>query len=240
MNIIASPRTTTARTVDQWSKRITRWIGRGILSLLALTGGLILIGASCEAIIDPCSEYVEDHMTAQAAKAEAAESQQFYQILGSIRSIGIVRLIWASSWPSVLPVTAKLPYQLRDLLGVLQSRPQHIETALAENAAAAQNNDLLHNASLGKLPLVVLGSGTLVERNPYWHASLEYQAALSANSRLTIIPGSDHSIHWQDPALVITTVRDVITAAQTNQSLTPAGTKGNSPFARVGPFRPCQ
>jgi pimeloyl-ACP methyl ester carboxylesterase len=171
-------------------------------------------------LVDPRSEYVEDHMTAAEADAERTGAQQFHRMLAGMRSVGLLRLTWAALWPSMLPVTAKLPYNVRENIGVFEARPGYILTTQAENASAAVDNDQLRGAALGNIPLVVLGAGTSVERDPHWRASLAYQAGLSTNSRLTIIPGSDHSIHWEDPALVVSTVRDVVEAAHTGEPLT--------------------
>ena len=170
-------------------------------------------------LIDPRSEYIEDHMTAAEADAERTQQQGFHRMLASMRPVGLIRLTWAALWPSMLPVTAKLPYDVRETIGVLQSRPGDIATAQAENASAAVDNDRLRDATLGEMPLVVLGSGMLVEQNPHWRASLEYQAGLSTNSRLSIIPSSDHSIHWEAPALVVSTVHDVVEAARMSKPL---------------------
>jgi pimeloyl-ACP methyl ester carboxylesterase len=170
-------------------------------------------------LIDPRSEYIEDHMTAAEADAERAGQQGFHRMLASMRPVGLIRLTWAALWPSMLPVTAKLPYDVRETIGVLQARPGDIATAQAENTSAAVDNDRLRGAALGDLPLVVLGAGSSVEHTPHWRASLAYQAGLSTNSRLAIIPGSDHSIHWEDPALVVSAVRDVVDAARTSEPL---------------------
>jgi pimeloyl-ACP methyl ester carboxylesterase len=170
-------------------------------------------------LVDPRSEYIEDHQTAGQADAERAGAQGFRRMLTVMRSVGLLRLTWASLWPSALPVTAKLPYDLRETFGVLESRPGHIVTSQAEDDSAAMDNDLLRGAALGDIPLAVLGAGTNVEHIPNWRESLEYQAGLSTNSRLSIVPGSDHSIHWEDPALVASVVRDVIGAARTSEPL---------------------
>ena len=172
-------------------------------------------------LLDPRSEYIEDHMTAQEADAERAGAQQFHQMLMGMRAIGLLRLTWAALWPTVLPVTAKLPADLRQTIGVLESRTGDIATAEAENASAAMSNDQLRDVALGDLPLIVLGAGTSVEYTPHWRESLAYQAGLSTNSRLTIVAGSDHSIHWEAPALVVDAVRQVVEAARTDQPLRP-------------------
>ena len=171
-------------------------------------------------LVDPRSEYVDDHLTAEEAAAERAAATGFRSMVGRLRALGLVRLIWAASWPKALPVSAKLPYDLRETLGVLQSQPGHLATAQAEDAAAPVDNDRLRGAILGDLPLVVLGS-RLAEEAPYWRQSLQYQAALSTNSRLTVLPRSDHCVHWDDPAQVVAAVRDVVQAGVAGQRLSP-------------------
>ena len=172
-------------------------------------------------LVDPRSEYVEDHMTSQEAEAERATTRDFRQMVGRTRSLGLLRLTWAALWPSALPVTAKLPHDLRETLGILQSQPGHLRTAEAEDAAAATNNDELRGALLGNVPLFILGSGTQVERDANWRGSLEYQAGLSTNSRLEVLPGRDHCIHWDDPGPVVAAVRKVLEATRSGERLSP-------------------
>ena len=45
---------------------------------------------------------------------------------------------------------------------------------------------------------------------PYWAEAQRRQAALSTNGQLIVAAGSGHAIHWEQPALVIDAVRQVI------------------------------
>jgi pimeloyl-ACP methyl ester carboxylesterase len=45
---------------------------------------------------------------------------------------------------------------------------------------------------------------------PSWAEAQRRMAALSTNGRLIVPAGSGHSIHWEQPALVIDAVRQVI------------------------------
>jgi pimeloyl-ACP methyl ester carboxylesterase len=45
---------------------------------------------------------------------------------------------------------------------------------------------------------------------PYWAEAQRRQAALSTNGRLIVAEGSGHAIHWEQPALVVDAVRQVI------------------------------
>lgn len=165
-------------------------------------------------LVDTRSEYVEDRQTPEEAAAELRGTAEFYQLIGRARALGLVRLAWAELWPAALPVTAKLSPELRHLLGIIQSRPGHIATALAENEAAAADNDALRNASLGDTPLVLLGAGQTIANIPSWRGSLEYQAGLSSDSRLTTVADADHSLHWDHPELVVSAVQELVGAGR--------------------------
>jgi pimeloyl-ACP methyl ester carboxylesterase len=119
----------------------------------------------------------------------------------------------------VLPATANLASETRQMIGILQARPQHQATSLSENEAARADNAALRGATLGATPLVVLAAGQTIQYVPNWRESQVYQAGLSTNSRLIVADDSDHSIHWDRPALVIDAVRTLIEAADTGQSL---------------------
>jgi pimeloyl-ACP methyl ester carboxylesterase len=51
-------------------------------------------------------------------------------------------------------------------------------------------------------------------QTPYWAEAQRRQAALSTNGRLIIAEGSRHYIHWEQPAVVIDAVRQVIAQAR--------------------------
>ncbi|MEO0560619.1 MAG: alpha/beta hydrolase [Chloroflexota bacterium] len=81
--------------------------------------------------------------------------------------------------------------------------------------------------SLGDLPLVVLSAGVLSSNNPdltdvglstdalqevdrTWLALQAELAALSTNSKWTVVDGATHYIHFDQPQVVIDAIRDVI------------------------------
>jgi pimeloyl-ACP methyl ester carboxylesterase len=155
-------------------------------------------------LVDARSEYVDDHQTPEQAAAERAESESFQSQIATLSRFGVVRLIWSWGWPYALPVAAKLTPETRQTIGILQTRPLHQATSLNENGAT---------------PLVVLAAGRMMQQVPNWRESQAYQAGLSTNSHLIVADDSDHSIHWDHPALVIDAVHSVIEAARTGQSL---------------------
>ena len=170
-------------------------------------------------LVDARSEYVDDRLTPERAAAERAEYQGFQSQIATLSRFGVVRLIWSWGWPKALPVAAKLAPETRQLIGILQARPQHQATSLSETDDARLDNAALRDATLGATPLVVLEAGRSMQQLPDWRESQDYQAGLSTNSRLIVAEGSDHSIHWDRPALVIDAVRAVVAAARTDQPL---------------------
>jgi pimeloyl-ACP methyl ester carboxylesterase len=170
-------------------------------------------------LVDARSEYVDDHQTPQQAAAERAEIVGFQSQIATLSRFGVIRLIWSWGWPKALPVAGKLAPETRQLIGILQARSLHQATSLSETEDGRSNNDALRGATLGATPLVVLASGQLTHQIPNWRESQDYQAELSTNSRLIVVEGSDHSIHWDRPALVMDAVRAVIVAARTGQAL---------------------
>jgi pimeloyl-ACP methyl ester carboxylesterase len=170
-------------------------------------------------LVDARSEYVDDHLTPAQTAAERAGFESFQSQVATLSRFGVIRLIWSWAWPYALPVTAKLTPESRQLIGILQARPLHQATSLSENETANADNAALRDATLGATPLVVLAAGRTMQQVPNWRESQDYQAELSTNSRLIVAEGSDHSIHWDRPALVIDAVRAVIEAAHTGQSL---------------------
>ena len=49
---------------------------------------------------------------------------------------------------------------------------------------------------------------------PFWPEAQRQQAALSTNGRLIIVEDSGHYIHWEQPAVVIDAVRQVVASAR--------------------------
>ena len=88
--------------------------------------------------------------------------------------------------------------------GALMPRPPKGSSGRADDA-------LLQAApSLGDRPLLVVAAGQNMIATPYWAEAQRRPAALSTNSRLIDAEGSGHAIHWDQPALVVDAVRQVI------------------------------
>jgi pimeloyl-ACP methyl ester carboxylesterase len=153
--------------------------------------------------------------------AEDAEQRQFQNMIRWTARFGLVRLLWAPALPSVLPGSDNLSSETRTAIGVLQARPRQIENALAEEGAKMDSNTLLRTAaSLGATPLIVLASGQSIDHDPIWNEAQQIMTGLSSNSRL-IIAQSGHYVHFEQPAQVVESIRQVVDAARTGQPLKP-------------------
>ena len=170
-------------------------------------------------LIDARHESVDDHLTPEQVAAEDSQQQHFQDMIQWMARFGLVRLLWALAWPSVLPGSENLSAETRTAIGVLQARPQQIETALAEGAARTESNSLLRAAApLGDKPLVVVASTQSIDHLPFWKEAQQTMAGLSSNSRL-IVASSGHAIHFEQPALVVESIHQVVGAARTGQPL---------------------
>ena len=172
-------------------------------------------------LVDARHEFVDDHRPPEQLAAEAAEQRQFQNMIRWTARFGLVRLLWAPALPSVLPGSGNLSPEARTAIGVLQARPRQIETALAEEGAKMDSNTLLRTAaSLGATPLIVLASGQNVDHDPIWKEAQQIMTGLSSNSRL-IIAQSGHAVHFEQPAQVVESIRQVVDAARTAKPLKP-------------------
>ncbi|HEX5907324.1 MAG TPA: hypothetical protein VFY56_09930, partial [Propionibacteriaceae bacterium] len=67
-------------------------------------------------------------------------------------------------------------------------------------------------------PLIVLASAQSVDRLPFWKEAQQIMTGLSSNSRLIVAP-CGHAVHFEQPALVVESIREVVDAARTGQPL---------------------
>jgi pimeloyl-ACP methyl ester carboxylesterase len=157
-------------------------------------------------LVDARGEYVD-------ANTSPAEEQGFQQALAAqallyrvARSAGLVRLIGASLWGG-----PAMPREMRTEVMLLRTSQRAVDAQTAEGLERAADDALLQSApSLGDQPLIVLAAEQNMTAIPYWAEAQRRQAALSSDSRLIIAQGSGHAIHWEQPALVIDAVRQVI------------------------------
>jgi hypothetical protein len=169
--------------------------------------------------IDARHESVDEHLTPQQVAAEDTQQQRFQDIIKWTARFGLVRLLWAPAWPRALPGTQNLSPETRTTIGILQARPQQIETALAEGQGRLESNTLLSSAAPpGNTPLVVVASSQNVDHLPFWKEAQQIMTGLSSNSRL-VVASSGHSVHFEQSALVVESIRQVGDAARTGEPL---------------------
>ena len=157
-------------------------------------------------LVDARSEYVD-------ANTSPAEVQAFQQAIAAqasqyrvARSVGLVRLIGASLWGG-----PAMPRATRTEGMLLTTSQRGVDAQTAEGLERAADDAQLQAApALGDRPLIVLASEQNMTATPYWAEAQRRQAALSTNGRLIVPAGSGHYIHWEQPALVIDAVRQVI------------------------------
>jgi pimeloyl-ACP methyl ester carboxylesterase len=160
-------------------------------------------------LVDARSEYVDAHTS-------PAEVQAFPQALANqaiqyrvARSLGLIRLIGASLWGG-----PAMPRATRTEGVLLTTAQRGVEATTAEGLERATDDAQLQAApALGDRPLIVLASEQNMTATPSWAEAQRRMAALSTNGRLIVPAGSGHSIHWEQPALVIDAVRQVIAQA---------------------------
>jgi pimeloyl-ACP methyl ester carboxylesterase len=158
-------------------------------------------------LVDTRSEYVDGHIAA----AEAGDFPQALQAQGRqfavARRLGIARLFGAN----LLGIPSSLPDATRTAMALLASQPQAIAATTAEGIERATDDGALQAAPLlGDRPLIVLAAEASMTHLPFWPEAQQRMAALSTAGRLIIAQGSRHAIHWDQPALVIDAVQQVI------------------------------
>jgi pimeloyl-ACP methyl ester carboxylesterase len=171
--------------------------------------------------VDARHESVDEHVTPEQLAAEDAQQRRFQRMIGWMAKFGLVRLLWSPVWPRALPGSENLSPETRTAIGVLQARPRQIESALAEGRGRMDSNTQLEAAApLGHIPLIVLTSAQSIDHLPFWNEAQQIMTGLSSNSRM-IVASSGHAVHFEQPALVVESIRQVVDAARTGQPLKP-------------------
>jgi pimeloyl-ACP methyl ester carboxylesterase len=171
--------------------------------------------------VDARHESVDEHVTPEQLAAEDAQQRRFQRMIGWMAKFGLVRLLWSPVWPRALPGSENLSPETRTAIGVLQARPRQIESALAEGRGRMDSNTQLEAAApLGDIPLIVLTSAQSIDHLPFWNEAQQIMTGLSSNSRM-IVASSGHTVHFEQPALVVESIRQVVDAARTGQPLKP-------------------
>lgn len=139
-------------------------------------------------------------------------------VVRTLASLGILRLI-----PSLWAGLEVLPESSAQAIAALGPRSAHGAMAEMEmlDTIFAQS---METGSLGDRPLIVLTatmppaqlpprlSETWQRGHIVWHELQAELAALSTNSDHRVISDATHYVHWDQPAAVLTAVRDVVAA----------------------------
>src|SRR5215212_1699335 len=161
-------------------------------------------------LVDGRHEDVDAAMTPAMRADDRSNVQMQQRIYWGLGRLGVMRLMP----PSLAGVDA----DTRTKLAVMASDPQGLSTQWDEYTVWADADPALRAApSLGRLPLIVLSSGLMAERDPILRPAMRTQAGLSSNSRLVIATQSGHPIQFDQPKLVIDAVQQVLKAARNGQ-----------------------
>jgi pimeloyl-ACP methyl ester carboxylesterase len=122
------------------------------------------------------------------------------------RRLGLARLIGASQAGS-----PAMPAETRAAMALLATGESALAASAAEALERATDDAQLQAApSLGDRPLIVLAAEQSMTALPNWVEAQRLMAGLSTQGRLIVAAGSGHSVHWEQPALVIDAVAEVL------------------------------
>lgn len=134
--------------------------------------------------------------------------------------LGILRLFGQSLLTGLQPAAVHLPEDVRPTYISLTGRLKALQAWANEEAGLTQDDAILEaNTSLGDKPLAVLVSTQGITNNDRWQKAQEMMATYSSNSRMQVVPDSEHMLQWQYPEEVTATVVDVIESVRTSQPL---------------------
>lgn len=163
-------------------------------------------------LVDSRHEDVDAAMSPAMRADDGAGAQTQHRVAWVLGRLGVVRM--------TAPGPADMPVDTRRMIGVLAGRPQALATQSDEYAHQTDADAALRAAPpLGRLPLVVLSSELVAERDPILRATMRTQVGLSTDSRLVIAAGSGHAIQFDRPDLVIGQVLQVVGAARAGHPL---------------------
>lgn len=157
-------------------------------------------------LIDARGEYADANTSSDDERAFQLMNAVQAGLYRIARSLGLVRLIGAELWGA-----PEMPRETRTAGMLLTTSARSVEAQSAEGLARASDDAmLLAGPWLGERPLIALAAEQNMTATPYWAEAQRRQAALSVRGRLIVPAGSGHYIHWEQPALVIDAVRQVV------------------------------
>lgn len=146
-----------------------------------------------------------------------------YRALAPLSSFGLLALA-----PGSIP-NRGMPEDVLAQYRAIAVSTSYFQTGVAENETFESNLAEVRNAniSLRDKPLMVVSRGywdampgfSETENQQAWRTWQEMQAellSLSSNSRQVVATESEHSIHLQQPELVIDAIRDILEALESD------------------------
>lgn len=160
-------------------------------------------------LVDPAHEDDADILPEDVRKQQAA-LPGMYRAFATAARLGVLRAVGPREIAAYAPfIAADVQASTADLYYTSVAGAQWWETSLAELNAGEQNADQTRAiASLGDIPLIVIGAGKPPEgMGPEVHTArqdlLKELAGSNANGRFLIAEGSSHDIPGEQPALVM-------------------------------------
>ena len=161
-----------------------------------------------------------------------AQNQAVFSTMGLLARLGVFRFLFAlggtesgvPTLPCLPSATPHLPAEQHPAYLAVEGQPPCFRTVVAEDAASDGREAQVRAAgSLGDMPLVVLTHGLPTapsgaanaeaadEYEAVWQELQAEMAALSSNSVLVVADDSGHDIMFDQPELVVESVRRVVT-----------------------------
>jgi pimeloyl-ACP methyl ester carboxylesterase len=171
------------------------------------------------ALLDSSHESANSDRPPKSA-AELAETPSANPLYATLVRLSILRVFGQSLLTGLQPAAVYLSDDVKPTYLGLTGRLKALQAWANEEAGMTQDDPILEaNTSLGDKPLALLVSTQGIKSNDRWQKAQEMMATYSSNSRLQIVPDSEHMLQWQYPEAVTATVVDVIESVRTGQPL---------------------
>ena len=175
--------------------------------------GLIFVDARHESV-EPIDKTPEEN---QRDREAYESSLNLYRIL---RQFGIARIFGVSLSRTLVPGLENVGDDLVYENAIFGVRESTLQTMMAESPATTYSDDLLKHARLlGDLPVIVLTADSSLQLVEGWDVGQQNLAALSTNTRWTIVENTGHNIQYEQPAAVETAVSNILAAVRTGEPL---------------------
>jgi pimeloyl-ACP methyl ester carboxylesterase len=170
-------------------------------------------------LVDARHEDIERLVPPEVLRQENQQTRELRELEITLRRLGITRTLGPWLADRAGPEVRGLPlvYFLK------QGEPAAAEANISEISSAAESNAQLEAeaGSLGDKPLIVLMRGKPIPDPTYWsawQATQRTMAGLSSQARLVVAEQSGHTIHLEQPDLVVASIGQMLEQARTSAS----------------------